>query len=119
MNKIKLNVQFYSFYNKCSIVQCCVGQLQENEKNTKYEFIQHYVSQIPWRHNVLIVSKSNSINEAIFYIENAIDSDYNLREIINRIDELRFRTYAEKHEMSFLYEDKIKNMGNAVRTGIE
>jgi type I restriction enzyme M protein len=42
-----------------------------------------------------------------------------LREVINRIDELRFRTHAEKHEMSHLYEDKIKNMGNAGRNGGE
>ncbi len=37
----------------------------------------------------------------------------------NRIDELRFRSHAEKHEMSHLYEDKIKNMGNAGRNGGE
>src|SRR5664280_838262 len=35
------------------------------------------------------------------------------------IDELRFRSQAEKHEMSHLYEDKIKNMGNAGRNGGE
>ena len=33
------------------------------------------------------------------------------------IDELRFRSNAEKHEMSHLYEDKIKNMGNEDRNG--
>ena len=38
--------------------------------------------------------------------------------MINRIDELRFH-HAEKHEMSHLYEDKIKNMGNAGRNGGE
>lgn len=48
-----------------------------------------------------------------------MQSGYNLREVINRIDELRFRTHAEKHEMSHLYEDKIKNMGNAGRNGGE
>jgi type I restriction enzyme M protein len=39
--------------------------------------------------------------------------------VINLVDELRFRTHAEKHEMSHLYEDKIKNMGNAGRNGGE
>ncbi len=52
-------------------------------------------------------------------MKNRIQSGYNLREVINRIDELRFRTHAEKHEMSHLYEDKIKNMGNAGRNGGE
>lgn len=59
------------------------------------------------------------IGEIFSELKNKIQSGYNLREVINRIDELRFRTHAEKHEMSHLYEDKIKNMGNAGRNGGE
>ena len=59
------------------------------------------------------------IGEIFSELKNRIQSGYNLREAINRIDELRFRTHAEKHEMSHLYEDKIKNMGNAGRNGGE
>jgi type I restriction enzyme M protein len=59
------------------------------------------------------------IGEIFSELKNRIQSGYNLREVINRIDELRFSTYAEKHEMSHLYEDKIKNMGNAGRNGGE
>lgn len=59
------------------------------------------------------------IGEIFSEIKNKIQSGYNLREVINRIDELRFRTHAEKHEMSHLYESKIQNMGNAGRNGGE
>ena len=59
------------------------------------------------------------LGEIFSELINRIQSGYNLREVINRIDELRFRTHAEKHEMSHLYEDKIKNMGNAGRNGGE
>lgn len=59
------------------------------------------------------------IGEIFSELKNRIQSGYNLREVINLIDELRFRTHAEKHEMSHLYEDKIKNMGNAGRNGGE
>jgi type I restriction enzyme M protein len=52
-------------------------------------------------------------------IKNKIQSGYNLREIIDHIDELRFRSQAEKHELSHLYEAKIRNMGNARRNGGE
>src|SRR5271168_2604809 len=52
-------------------------------------------------------------------IKNKISSGYNLREIIDHIDELRFRSQTEKHELSHLYEAKIKNMGNAGRNGGE
>jgi len=52
-------------------------------------------------------------------IKNKIQSGYNLREIIDHIDELKFRSQSEKHELSHLYEAKIKNMGNAGRNGGE
>src|SRR2546430_8034671 len=59
------------------------------------------------------------IGEIFGEIRNKVRSGYNMREILNRVDELRFRSKAEKHEMSSLYEDKIRNMGNAGRNGGE
>jgi len=59
------------------------------------------------------------IGEIFSELKNKIQSGYNLREVINRIDELRFGTHDEKHEMSHLYESKIQNMGNAGRNGGE
>jgi len=59
------------------------------------------------------------IGEIFSELKNKVQSGYNLREVIDRIDELHFRTNAEKHEMSHLYESKIKNMGNAGRNGGE
>ena len=59
------------------------------------------------------------IGEIFGEIKNKVHSGYNLREIIDRIDELRFRSQTEKHELSHLYEAKIKNMGNAGRNGGE
>ena len=47
--------------------------------------------------------------------KNKIHSGYSLRDIIKHIDALRFRSQVEKHELSHLYEAKIKNMGNARR----
>ncbi|GAC1636936.1 MAG: N-6 DNA methylase [Candidatus Acidiferrum sp.] len=57
------------------------------------------------------------IGEIFGEIKNKIQSGYNLREIIDHIDELRFRSQTEKHELSHLYEAKIRNMGNAGRNG--
>lgn len=59
------------------------------------------------------------IGEIFGEIKNRIQSGYNLREIIDHVDELRFGSQAEKHELSHLYEAKIKNMGNAGRNGGE
>ncbi|MCB0712043.1 MAG: N-6 DNA methylase [Ignavibacteriae bacterium] len=59
------------------------------------------------------------VGEIFSEIKNRIQSGYNLREAIDHIDELRFQSQTEKHELSHLYEAKIKNMGNAGRNGGE
>jgi len=59
------------------------------------------------------------IGEIFGEIKNKIQSGYNLRDVIELVDELRFRSQTEKHELSHLYEAKIKNMGNAGRNGGE
>ncbi|RTQ90705.1 MULTISPECIES: class I SAM-dependent DNA methyltransferase [Stenotrophomonas] len=59
------------------------------------------------------------IGEVFGEIKNKIQSGYSLRDVIEHVDELRFGAQAEKHELSHLYEVKIKNMGNAGRNGGE
>jgi type I restriction enzyme M protein len=59
------------------------------------------------------------IGEIFSELKNKISSGYKLREILNIVDEMHFRLYEEKHELSHLYEAKIKNMGNAGRNGGE
>lgn len=59
------------------------------------------------------------IGEIFSEIKNKIQSGYTLRDVIDHIDELKFGSQVEKHELSHLYEAKIKNMGNAGRNGGE
>jgi type I restriction enzyme M protein len=59
------------------------------------------------------------VGEIFGEIKSKFQSGYNLREVIDIIDGLRFRSQTEKHELSYLYEAKIRNMGNAGRNGGE
>lgn len=59
------------------------------------------------------------IGEIFSELKNKIQSGYTLREVLNIVDSLRFKSQKEKHELSHLYEGKIKNMGNAGRNGGE
>lgn len=59
------------------------------------------------------------VGEIFSEVKNKIQSGYNLREILDLVDGLKFQTAEELHEMSYLYENKIKNMGNAGRNGGE
>ena len=57
------------------------------------------------------------IGEIFSELSNKVKSGYNLREIIEMTDGLPFGSSKDKHELSHLYESKIKNMGNAGRNG--
>ena len=59
------------------------------------------------------------IGEIFAELRNKITSGYNLREVINLIDQLHFQSAEDKHEMTVLYESKIAKMGNAGRNGGE
>ena len=59
------------------------------------------------------------IGEIFGEIKNRFQSGYSLRDALELMDELRFSSQKEKHELSHLYEAKIKNMGNAGRNGGE
>ncbi len=59
------------------------------------------------------------IGEIFGEIKNKFQSGYSLRDALELVDLLRFRSQEEKHELSHLYEAKIKNMGNAGRNGGE
>jgi type I restriction enzyme M protein len=101
------------------------GEIDHNRAMTGDDLVE-FVNQklVPYLHGFkLKASGPNTIEykigEIFGEIKNKISSGYNLREIIDHIDELRFRSQTEKHELSHLYEAKIKNMGNAGRNGGE
>jgi len=59
------------------------------------------------------------IGEIFGEIRNKFQSGYSLRDALELVDGLSFRSQKEKHELSHLYEAKIRNMGNAGRNGGE
>lgn len=59
------------------------------------------------------------IGEIFGEIKSKFQSGYSLRDALELMDALHFRSQQEKHELSHLYEAKIKNMGNAGRNGGE
>jgi len=53
-----------------------------NFYKSDFEKVQQLVAQIPWGHNILIISKSQSINEAIFYSNETLENNWS-REILD------------------------------------
>jgi predicted nuclease of restriction endonuclease-like (RecB) superfamily len=70
--------KFYEFYND-TLVQRSVGLIQ-NPTNT---IVQQEVGQleeilftIPWRHHIEILNKTNTIDEAVYYIQQTIKNNW-------------------------------------------
>jgi type I restriction enzyme M protein len=59
------------------------------------------------------------LGEIFSELRNKLQDGYTLRGVIDEVDNLQFRSNEQKHELSALYEEKIKNMGNAGRNGGE
>ena len=59
------------------------------------------------------------IGEIFGEIKSKFQSGYSLRDALELMDELEFLSQDQKHELSALYEEKIKSMGNAGRNGGE
>lgn len=53
--------------------------------NIDIEKIQQLVGQIPWGHNLAIITKSKSIEEAIFYSNKTIENNWSRSVLINQI----------------------------------
>ncbi|MBT3208794.1 MAG: DUF1016 domain-containing protein [Bacteroidetes bacterium] len=65
--------KWYLFYNeRFEKVQQSVAQKKLPEKVNSIEFVQQVVAQIPWGHNILIITKIKDISEALFYINETI-----------------------------------------------
>lgn len=59
------------------------------------------------------------IGEVFTELRSKFRSGYILRDVLEIIDGLHFNTQADKHELSNLYETRIRRMGNAGRNGGE
>lgn len=59
------------------------------------------------------------IGEIFGELKNKVQSGYTLRDVLDVIDGMSFKTQDQKHELSALYENRIAQMGNAGRNGGE
>ena len=57
--------------------------------SAKYQFVPHGVAQIPWGHNLLIISKIKDIDEAEFYCRSVIQNAWdNIKPQLPSVEEL-------------------------------
>ncbi len=81
LRNLKYCRQFYLFYNQEHIIgQQVVAQLPDNL------VIQQLVGQIPWGHNLYIITNCKSIDEALFYVNKTIENGWSRSILEHKID---------------------------------
>ena len=86
--------KLFLFYSNTKVQQP-VGQLK-NTKNTKVQQpvgllktptnkVLKLIIQIPWGSNIVIIEKTNSVNEALFYISQTIKNNWSRNLLLNQL----------------------------------
>ena len=54
--------------------------------NQDIEFVQQVVGQIPWGHNIAIISKATTVEEALFYSNKTIENNWSRSVLVHQIE---------------------------------
>lgn len=90
------------------------NELMQFVKERLFPYLQSFKENAP-----KVDSIEYKIGEVFGGLRCKIESGYNLREVLWKIDLLHFQSSDAKHEMSALYENRLNQMGNAGRNGGE
>ena len=99
------------------------GSVDFNKTITGQPLLDFVNKQLfPYLQDFKNLAKSSStieykIGEIFSEVRNRIESGFTLRNILDQVDQLSFLENEDKNELSSLYEDKIKSMGNAGKDG--
>lgn len=85
---LELMRQWYLFWsNGTAIAQQAVAQLEKSKQLVgQLANAKQLATQIPWGHNLLIVSKSKNHEEALFYVQKTIENNWSRAVLTHQIE---------------------------------
>jgi predicted nuclease of restriction endonuclease-like (RecB) superfamily len=81
VRNLKYMRQWYQFWSGTS----AIGQ-QPAAQLENAQFVQQLVSQLPWWHNVIIISKIKEQGEALFYVQQTIQNNWSRAVLTHQIE---------------------------------
>ncbi len=94
---LELIRQWYLFYSKgAQISQQPVGRITKQlvsqlEKDAMEPAVIDQITQIPWGHNIAIVSKCKNLKEALYYVQNTIVHNWSRSVLVHHIESGLYR----------------------------
>ena len=84
--------QWHLFYNKNNVnSQQAVGQIAKQPvsqlpANQTGQQLIGQITQIPWGHNIVIITKCKNIEEALYYVQNTIKPNWSRAVLVHQIE---------------------------------
>jgi len=75
--------QWYEFYADGGIAQQVVAQIQIGNE---FQKVPQVVAQIPWGHNLVIISKCPTVQEAFFYVKKVMENNWSRSMLVMQIE---------------------------------
>jgi type I restriction enzyme M protein len=112
-------------WSSWAVIKTEDGKIDFN-KNLQGKDLKNFVDDKLFPYLSTLKDKTENINsleykigEIFSELKNKLQDGYTLRDMLEAVDKLQFKSSDEKHELSALYEERIKKMGNAGRNGGE
>lgn len=88
LRNLKYMKQWYLFYSQQhSIGQQAVAQLADsNQADSKTQQTVGQITQIPWGHNIVIVTKCKTLSEALYYAGNTLAHNWSRAVLVHQIE---------------------------------
>lgn len=102
--------QFFEAYTTLEFVSPLATQLQKTENET-LKFVTTLVTQLSWTHHLLILSKTKTVEEKLFYLHASINNKLSKRELERQLNSAVFeRTVLANKKVSTLLTQLPQNL---------
>lgn len=102
--------QFFETYSTTEFVSPLVTQIEQTE-NEAFTIVSAVLTQISWTHHLLILSKTKSIEEKLFYIHACINEHWSTRELERQLNSAVFeRTVLANKKVPALMKQLPQNL---------
>lgn len=78
--------KWYRFYRSSEIVPQVVAEMEKAPQTEGVVIAQQVVAEIPWGHNVHIITKCSDVQEALFYVRETVKNNWSRAVLVGQIE---------------------------------
>jgi len=74
-----------------------------NQPGSEIENLKQLVSNVPWKHNILIIQKVKDIKARIFYLQSTFTNKYGRSVLLHQIEADAYNKYLQNPAQNYFY----------------